>query len=195
MFRTFLFTLVLAAGLQAESLNPDTPANLQVPSGHVAFLKVEAAGTQNYICLPGANGLAWKFQAPQATLYVKAPWVSDAPQQIATHFLSPNTAEAGDPARATWQSSIDSSAVWAVKIQESSDAGFVAAGAIPWFLLKTAGSRKGPGGGGVLAQTTYIQRVNTTGGVMPAGSCPEAGALQFVPYTADYVFYRATETQ
>lgn len=43
----------------------------------------------------------------------------------------------------------------------------------------------------MLAETTFMQRVNTTGGSMPTTGCSEAGTIQFVPYTADYVFYRA----
>jgi hypothetical protein len=41
-----------------------------------------------------------------------------------------------------------------------------------------------------LTPTTYIQRVNTTGGTQAPTSCTEAGAIKFVPYTADYYFYR-----
>ena len=97
--------------------------------------------------------------------------------------------ETGALARATWQSSLDTSAVWAKKVKESSDPAYVAAGAIPWFLLQTTGVRSGPTGGASLTQTTYIQRVNTTGGTL-SGACSEAGSIQFVPYTAEYVFYQ-----
>jgi len=188
---------IAAIGMPAVAqtiLAPQTPTNIQVPAGNVAFLKGSAVGTQNYVCLPSAGGLAWKFQGPQATLFLTLKWINgDIRQQIATHFLSPNPAETGTPARATWQSSLDTSAVWAKKIQESSDPAFVAPGAIPWFLLQTAGAQQGPTGGSLLTQTTFIQRVSTTGGSIPTGGCAEAGAIQFVPYTADYFFYRSTE--
>jgi hypothetical protein len=39
-------------------------------------LKRSAAGTQNYVCLPSATGLPWKFQAPQATLFVSFRWIN-----------------------------------------------------------------------------------------------------------------------
>ncbi|MEU8357709.1 CHRD domain-containing protein [Nonomuraea sp. NPDC048882] len=42
-------------------------------------------------------------------------------------------------------------------------------------------------GTGLLAQATQILRLNTTGGVAPAGAC-EPGAEVSVPYGADYVF-------
>jgi hypothetical protein len=44
----------------------------------------------------------------------------------------------------------------------------------------------------LLSKTTFIQRVNTAGGVAPTTACTEAGAIAFVPYTTDYIFYRAS---
>ena len=44
-----------------------------------------------------------------------------------------------------------------------------------------------------LARTTYIQRINTVGGLAPAGTCDPAVAKDTpVPYEADYVFWKAT---
>lgn len=186
--------LALAAGLPGRGQTlavPPVPDSIRVPDGNSAFLKASAVGTQNYVCLPSASGMAWKFQGPQATLFVSFRWITgEIRQQVATHFLSPSP-ESGAPARATWQSSLDTSAAWAKKIAESSDAAFVAEGAIPWLLLQTAGAQRGPTGGAGLTQTTFIQRVNTTGGSLRETSCNEAGSIQFVPYTADYIFYRA----
>lgn len=194
MFRHYLSAGLVLMGLTASAqtlVPPGVPTNLQVPAGNAAYLKGSAVGTQNYVCLPSANGLAWKFQGPQATVFLTFKWITgDIHQQITTHYLSPSP-EAGNPARATWQSSLDSSAVWAKKIAESVDPAYVAPGAIPWFLLEATGTQRGPDGGAMLANTTYIQRVNTAGGVMPATGCTEAGAIQFVPYTTDYIFYRA----
>ena len=130
---------------------PPVPTDIQVPAGNTAYLKGYAMGTQNYVCLPGDAGLAWKFQGPQATVFYKFRWLgSDVLQQIITHFLSPNPMEAGAPARATWQSSLDTSAVWAKKVKESSDPAYVAAGAIPWFLLQTTGVRRRADGRSVI---------------------------------------------
>lgn len=205
MFREVIYSMgtfvgwaiaMTAAAVVAHSQTVATPAvpeNLVPPAGNIAFIKASAVGTQNYICLPSGTGLAWKFQGPQATLFLTLRWINgDVRQQITTHFLSPNPGEENAPARATWQSSGDTSAVWAKKTAESSDSAFVASGAIPWLLLQTAGTRNGPLGGATLAQTTFIQRVNTTGGAMPTTACTEAGAIEFVPYTADYYFYRAS---
>ena len=43
--------------------------------------------------------------------------------------------------------------------------------AIPWLLLEVVGSEYGPTGGHRLTETTYIQRVNTIGGLAPSSGC------------------------
>lgn len=167
----------------ADDLVPPTvPANLQVPQGNRAYLMAHAVGTQNYICL-GA-GLAWTFIGPQATLF------NEENEQALTHFLSANPIENG-VARATWQHSRDTSAVWAQAIASSSDPDYVAPGAIPWLLLRVVGAQAGPTGGDKTSATTFIQRVNTVGGIAPAGECPSVGMRTLVPYAADYFFYKA----
>jgi hypothetical protein len=165
---------------------PAVPTTIEVPADQRLFLAGHAIGTQNYICLPSGSGFAWTLFGPQATLFH-----NDA-RQIMTHFLSPNPEEAGT-LRATWQHSVDTSAVWARAIAMSSDAGFVASGAIPWLLLEVVGAEGGPTGGRKLTVTTYIQRLNTAGGVAPATGCSQlanVGLRIFVPYEADYFFYR-----
>ena len=165
------------ASLLAQSTA--VPPVIEVPPGNEEYLRAAATGTQNYICMPSG----WTFIGPQATLMVK---IANMRQQVATHFLSLNPDEAGT-ARATWQSSLDASSDWAKAIASSSD--FAAAGAIPWLLLQVVGAEKGPGGGSGISETTYIQRVNTTGGMAPTTSC-SVEMRAFVPYTAEYVFYR-----
>jgi hypothetical protein len=173
---------------------PPVPADIQAPAGNVPFLKGHAVGTQNYVCLPSTSGFSWTFLGPQATLFLIFKFFNhDIQQQITTHFLSPNPGENGMP-RATWQSSLDTSAVWGRAIASSSDSNFVAQGAIPWLLLQVVGAERGPTGGGFLTQTTFIQRLNTSGGTAPATGCgapANVGATVLVPYTADYFFHRA----
>jgi Protein of unknown function (DUF3455) len=181
--------VMLPPGLDAHDLTPPpVPAGLEVPAGHRPFLRGHAVGTQNYICLFPGSDSPWGFVGPQATLF------NDDGQQIMTHFLSPNPDEGGT-ARATWQHSRDTSAVWAKRIALSSDPNFVEPGAIPWFLLKVVGKEPEPTPWHWLTETTYIQRVYTTGGMEPTSRCAEAdnvGEQVLVPYTADYVFYKAT---
>lgn len=61
------------------------------------------------------------------------------------------------------------------------------AGNIPLQLVMTEP------GSGAMKDVTYIQRVNTKGGVAPADPCNAStkGAKKTVPYSADYVFYKA----
>src|ERR1044072_8212364 len=182
-------TLALAAPFAALATNidpPKVPEAIAAPAGSKAFLIGHAVGTQNYICLPDGAVAKWVLFGPQATVF------DDDGKQIMTHYLSPNPAENSTP-RATWQHSDRTSAVWAVKVAESDDSRYVEPGAIKWFLLQAKGAEEGSHPHDRLTKTTVIQRVNTSGGVAPANECAVTGDLgktKFVPYTADYVFYK-----
>lgn len=205
--RTFTIRLIaaslLALGLHAPSAAaqalfwettdvPAVPPELDVPAGHAVYLKGQATGTQNYVCLPTASGAAWKFYAPQATLYQRF-W-GGLKQQITTHFLSANPREPG-VTRPSWLHSIDSSQVWGRSIASSIDSAFVKPNSIPWLLLEVVGAQRGPAGGSLLAHTTYIHRLNTSGGIAPGPTCSEVGAIALVPYSTDYFFYRAARKE
>jgi hypothetical protein len=176
-----------------DNTAPAVPAELQPPSGNRPFLMAQASGTQNYICLPSATGVAWSFVGPEATLFVGFRGVhGNTWQQVATHFLSHNPNGNGTPGP-TWQA-FDTSRIWGNKVASSTDPKFVAPGAIPWLLLQVVGSARGPAGGDLLSRATFIQRVNTGGGVAPPTGCSQAtdvGSLMLVPYSAEYVFYAA----
>jgi hypothetical protein len=166
---------------------PPVPANIEAPAGNTAFLVGHALGTQNYVCLPTGPGFAWTLFTPQATLF------DGSRGQIITHFFSPNPRENGT-IRATWEDSLDTSTVWGLVPPDgsSSDPAFVAPGAIPWLLVRVVGALNGPTGGDRLTATTFIQRLNTVGGVAPATGCArsrDVGNKAFVPYAADYFFY------
>lgn len=160
---------------------PDVPSIIQVPAGNQLFRVAHAVGTQNYVCL--STGWASPAYGPQATLF------DEENEQVLTHFLSPNPDEANTP-HATWQDSRDSSTIWTSAIQGASYT--PDSTAIPWLLLKVVGEANGPTGGDRLTRTTFIQRLNTTGGLKPTGTCTE-GDKALVPYTADYFFYRADD--
>jgi hypothetical protein len=182
--------IALLSATQASALpRPSVPTILEVDPELKLFRVDHAEGTQNYICLPSAmapSGFAWILAGPQATLFTSKG------RQTATHFLSPNPEEGGT-ARAAWQDSRDTSTVWAVKTQESSDPAFVDPNAIPWFLLEVKGADSGPRGGERISRARYIQRINTSGGKAPATGCEAAGDVgkrEFVPYVADYLFFK-----
>ena len=190
------FAIALPQPAYADDLTPPpVPDKLKVEAGNVAFLVGHAVGTQNYVCLPSGTGVAYTLFTPQATLF------SDDEKQLTTHFFSPNPFENNtNPAvvavgtiRATWQHSRDSSTVWAKLKDSSTEAPFVAPNAIPWLLLTAVKGEDGPTGGGTLTKTTFIQRLNTSGGVAPSTGCSsptDVGHSAFVPYKADYFFYK-----
>lgn len=200
LLKHWILNLVCAVALAAVALSsllqpayaqdlkpPVVPANIQVPSGNKLFLVGRAVGTQNYICLPADGGVKFILFTPQATLFKEQ-------KQITTHYFSPNPFEGGT-VRATWQHAKDNSTVWG-KVADgnsSTDPAYVAPGAIPWLLVTVVGAQAGPDDRDKLAATTYIQRINTAGGVAPSTGCAspaDVGNKAFVPYTTDYLFYK-----
>src|SRR5947209_10260605 len=159
-------TVTLAA---AQVTPPPVPDTIAVPAGNSAFLVGHAFGSQGYTCLPTSTGAtAWNPAArPEATLFAD---FFGHPVQIITHFQSINANPKPDvipplSGNATWQSSFDTSRVWAVKdkgIDPSSDiASCSHTGSIQCLLLKSVGNLKGPTGGSLLANTTFIDRKST----------------------------------
>ncbi len=184
--------------MEAQVTPPPTPDTIAVQAGNSAYLVGHAFGSQGYTCLPTATGgTAWSPTArPEATLFTD---IFGSQFQIITHFQSIN--ENPKPGvtvplsgNATWQSSLDSSRVWMVKVNGidagSDPASCPNSGSIQCLLLQSVGNKKGPTGGNLLANTTFIQRLNTRGGAVPTTACT-AGQTQLVPYTADYFFFRA----
>ena len=211
--RLSIAALVLACaaaavpGANAQNImSPATPTIITPPEGNSAFLLGQAVGTQGYICLPTAAGsstASWtvKGARPEATLFQR---IYGYDFQIVTHFLSPDANPNNDApsplpfGSATWQSSLDSSKVWAAvlhgnTIPAGSDPSCPNAGSIPCLMLQSIGSQPGPTGGTILSKTTFVQRLNTRGGLAPAEGCSTAadvGSQTLVPYTADYYFFR-----
>ena len=58
---------------------------------------------------------------------------------------------------------------------------------IPWLLLKA----KSNPGAGAFSTVTYVQRLDTAGGVAPTDGCDQAraGTEREVGYTATYAYY------
>ena len=180
---------------------PTTPIDITPPQGNTAFLVGHAFGSQGYVCLPASTGgTSWTVNGarPEATLFTN---VFGQPVQIITHFASVNANPKKDVVvplggNATWQSSFDTSKVWAVAVGHvnagDDPVSCPNTGAIPCLLLQSVGNQKGPTGGRILANTTFVQRLNTRGGAAPTTAC-SVGQTQLVPYTADYFFFRAED--
>lgn len=193
-------------GVAQRVTPPATPTLITPPPGNTAFLLGRATGTQGYVCLPSGSGASWTVNGarPEATLFTSFLGLE---VEIITHFLSPDTNPNGfapNPlpfANATWQSSLDSSKVWAqvfdqnnvpATIRAGSDPSCPNPGSIACLLLQSIGSEQGPAGGKVMTQVTFVQRLNTKGGSAPADGClvaSDVGKQVLVPYTADYYFF------
>jgi hypothetical protein len=177
--------------------SPPTPTQITPPVGNTAFLVGHALGTQGYTCLPTATGEpAWNPTArPEATLFAS---FFGQPFQIITHFTSIDVNPHDDTPKpvplggnATWQSSFDSSKVWAAAVghvDAGTDASCPNAGSITCLLLRSLGNQEGPTGGKLLSKVSFVQRLNTNGGSAPTTAC-SVGQSQLVPYAADYYFF------
>jgi hypothetical protein len=156
-------TAALPAAALAGPAAPPVPGDIAVPAGHKPYLVAHAEGVQIYAC----DGSAWKLLAPRAILTRANGKV------LGSHYGGP-----------TWEAR-DGSVVVAAR-----DGGVkVGPTAIDWLRLKATSTAAGPDGDR-LTRTSYIQRIRTVGGLAPAGSCA-AGSSVEVPYSADYVFYKA----
>jgi hypothetical protein len=162
------------------------PTAIEVPAGNVVKFRVHATGTQTYTCqamTPATDGGASDGGADAgATTYawsaasVPAADLSDENNvKVGMHYAGP-----------TWMST-DGSDV--VGVKEAASPGTTATD-IPWLRLKAASHM----GAGVMADVTYVQRVNTKGGVAPATGCDAAHVdmKTSVAYTADYWFYKSS---
>ena len=150
------------AALAAGSDNraPEVPDEIAVPAGNKVHFHGFGVGVQIYTW----NGTSWGTAVPEAILF-------HANGVVTIHFAGP-----------TWQSNSGSSVVGALPPKAVT----VDTNAIPWLRLDA----KNPEGPGIFANTTFIQRVNTTGGKAPSADGTFVGQVARVPYTADYFFYR-----
>jgi len=146
---------------------PDVPDALTVPEGNKVSFHANAAGVQIYVATPSPtdpDAFVWTFRAPEAVLF------DNDGNVVGLHYGGP-----------TWETESGSKVVVARVAGATVDPTAVA-----WLLLK-ATFTEGPG---VLERTTYVQRVNTVGGLAPVAPPTEAGEEARVPYTAEYYFYR-----
>jgi uncharacterized protein DUF3455 len=154
---------------------PAVPAELKVPDGNKLSLHVFAVGVQIYTATPSPTDptqLVWTFKAPEADLFKHHDHDDDDDDRpFGIHYAGP-----------TWQSRNGSKVVGARVAGVTVDPT-----AIPWLLLKAVSTSDY----GVFSGTTYIQRLNTTGGLAPSTAPSQAGEEARVGYTAEYFFYRA----
>ena len=164
-----LAAITFAPTVGAQSGQATMPDNLKAPDGSVLHFETFATGTQIYVCTARADdpeSFAWSFKAPEAEL------LDETGAQVGSHYAGPS-----------WEGNDGSKVVG--EVVERADA--ADPGSIPWLLLRA----KSHDGSGIFSTTTYIQRLQTAGGVAPTDGCDQstAGVERAVPYTAVYAFY------
>jgi hypothetical protein len=162
--------LVPTSRANALSSSPTLPAgceSLQVEEGNGLAFRTYAMGVQVY----SWNGTSWVFVEPVATLFADARYNGE----VGTHYVGP-----------TWESNSGSKVV-AARVPGTGCT--PDSTAIAWLLLKKVSTE----GVGIFSATTFIQRVNTTGGTAPTAPGTVIGERKEVPYTAEYYFYRARD--
>jgi Protein of unknown function (DUF3455) len=134
------------------------PAALEVPAGN--HLVVSLHVIQGVQVYACTHG-AWTFQEPDADM-----GVSNRP--IVLYTAGPE-----------WVSTVDGSAVWGMPLASANRTG-----TIPELLVKAVKTR----GQGLFGSVDYIQRLNTYGGLAPAGTCTD-DALTASQYLATENFW------
>jgi len=161
---TFVMTVV---GCMRKPISaPPVP---RVPDGQTVLLKALGKGVQIYGCKATAadpGKFEWSFKAPEADL------TNEDGKKIGKHYAGP-----------TWEANDGSKVVGEKKVDKPAPR----PGAVPWLLLKAKTNE----GTGTFARVTYIQRVDTEGGVAPATGCDQTrvNTEARVDYRANYYFY------
>jgi uncharacterized protein DUF3455 len=161
------------SGVQCPALGPlvapEVPTAIQPPTGATLVTRTYALGTQIYTCAQSETdgSYAWTFKAPAAELY------NAECSLVGEHGAGP-----------FWTWSPDGSTVNGKKV---ADAPAPVAGSIPWLLLEAVSNS----GDGKFSDVTFVQRVDTGGGVAPADGCDAnaEGNETAVPYSAVYYFW------
>lgn len=166
-----LLTLAVTPALAFDNENgPELPAqcgSIKVEEGNKLAFHAYAKGVQIYKW--NVVTQTWDLVAPQAGLFAEEGYHGE----IGTHYVGP-----------TWESKSGS------KVEARRLAGTGCTPdptAIAWLLLKSINS-EGPG---IFGKITFIQRVNTVGGLAPSSPGAFDGEIKNSPYTAEYYFYRA----
>ena len=165
-----LFAIATGAAHADHHMLPDA---VKVPDGNEVALKTRALGHITYECqekkdAPGQ--FAWTFKIPHAHLY------DSENTQIGRYY--------GAPKGATWEAN-DGSKVIGKQLAVSPNT--TTAGSIPLQLVQQNGYE----GSGAMSKISYIQRLNTVGGVAPQSICnvQAKGKKDVVAYSADYVMW------
>lgn len=140
-------------------------SKIKVPDGQVPVLQLAARGVQVFRCERRDGSHQWSFRLPDAEL-------ADGTGAVVARHGADFSFEHRDGSRLLG------------KVQAADDA--PRDNNLRWLLFATRSF-----GDGVFGGVTYVQRVNTSGG-MPPPTCEarQLNQLLRVDFTADFVFYR-----
>ena len=146
---------------------PEECSSIRVPEGNKLAFHTYAKGVQIYKW--NLVTQKWDLFAPQAGLFAEANFFGE----VGSHYGGP-----------TWESKSGSK----VEARRVLGTGCTPdPTAVAWLLL----SKHRTEGKGIFSSVTFIQRVNTTGGLAPSAPGDFDGQIKEIDYTADYYFYRA----
>ena len=165
--------LMLAACSSAPPLpkqysQDQLPQAVMVPAGHSVALETRATGVLNYECKPTATGpYGWVLVSPAANLLDRTG------KEVVTYSGPPATFK-----------HMDGSSVVGSQIAVAPNGEYT----LPLQLSRAEPSM----GSGALQGISYIQRVNTKGGIEKTKPCAalNTGEKLTLPYQADYIFWR-----
>jgi hypothetical protein len=143
---------------------PAAPASLRVPAGNKPVAVLHVLQGAQVYTCTGGT---WRLTQPAADLGADR-------QPTVLHTAGPE-----------WVSTVDGSAVWGAPLQSVTETG-----AVPDLLVKAVKNR----GTGLFGHVDFIQRLDTSGGLAPTGSCADR-ALAATPYHATYVFWAPADSR
>ncbi|TMH74889.1 MAG: DUF3455 domain-containing protein [Betaproteobacteria bacterium] len=157
----------------APTVPPEVPSRpslglfsrIKAPSEVEPVFALAATGVQIFRCEPDKEGYHWVFRLPEAEL-------RDGRGQVVAHHGANYSFEHVDGSRL----------IGTIVGYDSAPGG----DAVHWLLLRTQSY-----GAGEFEKVTYVQRVDTSGGIPPEQcSADQVNEILRVPFSAKFVFYR-----
>ena len=146
---------------------PEECSSITVPAGNKLAFHVYARGVQVYKW--NIITQKWDLIAPVANLFAEENFFGE----VGSHYVGP-----------TWESKSGSKVEGRRVLGTGCQPDLTA---VAWLLL----SKHRTEGNGIFSSVTFIQRVNTTGGLPPSEPGTVDGETKESYYTAEYYFYKA----
>lgn len=157
----------ISSAQKARSLElPEQCSQIQIPEGNKVAYRVYGLGVLDY----SWDGQKWVGGGIVANLYASPNYQG----QVGTHHGGP-----------TWISNSGGLVTGEEEYECSPDTN-----SIPWQRVRAVEID----GVGMFSDTTFVQRINTSGGNAPTYPGTYDGQPVNVPFTAEYIFYRAART-